>query len=494
MRVKRGQITLFIILGIVMIFFFVFLFTTKEKVEVKKTETSKTKTLLSDSELQPVKNYVEATLRKVSDDILFNKSLTKEIYGAKEYQDKLVSYQYIEYPALYEYEYNKDSGESEKYFYNQSIDKIEKNISYKVATKFEEKLNLSVFENVYNITKMDMDNKKINATINIGSIDTEVRNYSIILQKKNSEGKLDNFKINLPVRLSLIYENITLNLLGNISNYNFYTTEDPDQYDLSEHCDEIVPGGCYNNPNTISKIEFIEIVEDKEGVIVIEDNRTRQYAQGFNFTFGLLNVNVTGMCVCGGGGIMGYTLTLGVYYDEEWGSITANPDKSVYDLDEEVTLTAVAAGGYMFDHWEMDASGNDNPTTITMDDDKTVKAYFVEDFITQPFTIKKNEEAVATFSGRGNIVLKGNCIAGGDCTAPADAFVIKDSAANTVAYVDNDGNLCIEVGDCSDKAPDCNNPGDSNFVIKNNYDVIVIYINEVGDLCLVGTLVENDNP
>ncbi len=289
---KKSQITLFIILGIAMIVFFVFMFTTKEKVEEKKTEKATIKTLLLDSELQSVKTYVEGCLRKVSDDLLFNKS---PVYFHK---TATIGYNGVEYPVLYDSGWViGDGGYTGEYFYNKSINEIEENLSKNILVEFEKCLNLSVFENIYNITKPDINYENINVTINMEDIDIKTINYSIVLLKKNSEGKLDNFKVNLPIRLGLIYNNITINLLKNISGYEFYTPG-AEEYDLSDYCDGLIPGGCTGNANTISKIDFIETVEDDKGIIVIEDNRTRQYAKSFNLTFGLLNVNITGGCGC----------------------------------------------------------------------------------------------------------------------------------------------------------------------------------------------------
>ena len=41
-----------------------------------------------------------------------------------------------------------------------------------------------------------------------------------------------------------------------------------------------------------------------------------------------------------------------------------------------MALTAVPAPGYSFDRWSGDASGTDNPTTITIDSNKSVVAHF----------------------------------------------------------------------------------------------------------------------
>jgi hypothetical protein len=59
------------------------------------------------------------------------------------------------------------------------------------------------------------------------------------------------------------------------------------------------------------------------------------------------------------------------------GSITRNPDQATYTQGSTVTLTAVPAAGYTFSSWSGGATGTANPTTLTMDSNKTVTATFV---------------------------------------------------------------------------------------------------------------------
>ncbi|KMQ52097.1 M6 family metalloprotease domain-containing protein [Chitinispirillum alkaliphilum] len=61
------------------------------------------------------------------------------------------------------------------------------------------------------------------------------------------------------------------------------------------------------------------------------------------------------------------------------GSVRANPNKTVFDFGESVVLTASANDGYEFSHWSGDASGTENPLTLTMDRNRTVRANFVQD-------------------------------------------------------------------------------------------------------------------
>lgn len=100
---------------------------------------------------------------------------------------------------------------------------------------------------------------------------------------------------------------------------------------------------------------------------------------------------------------------------------------------------------------------------------------------------------VAWLGNEGNILLKGTCTSGGACTAPLNSFIIQDSAGGTAAYIDPNGNLCIETGDCSDKSATCNNVNNA-FIIKNQNDENKIFIDYTGDLCLTGTLTQGGNP
>ncbi|MDZ7365706.1 MAG: InlB B-repeat-containing protein [candidate division KSB1 bacterium] len=58
------------------------------------------------------------------------------------------------------------------------------------------------------------------------------------------------------------------------------------------------------------------------------------------------------------------------------GSVTLTPAGGTYHTGTLVTLTATAAAGFEFSGWSGDLTGSDNPTTITMDGQKTVIATF----------------------------------------------------------------------------------------------------------------------
>lgn len=71
-----------------------------------------------------------------------------------------------------------------------------------------------------------------------------------------------------------------------------------------------------------------------------------------------------------------YTLTTSV---SPWGSGSVSPGSGSYDEGTRVALTASPASGYIFDHWGGGASGTSTTVTITMNSNKSITAYFVQD-------------------------------------------------------------------------------------------------------------------
>ena len=70
-----------------------------------------------------------------------------------------------------------------------------------------------------------------------------------------------------------------------------------------------------------------------------------------------------------------YTLTVTTPTN---GTITLDPATGPYAAGTEVTVTAAASNGYMFTGWTGDLSGSTNPSAITMNEDKTIGATFVD--------------------------------------------------------------------------------------------------------------------
>jgi len=81
-----------------------------------------------------------------------------------------------------------------------------------------------------------------------------------------------------------------------------------------------------------------------------------------------------------------------------------------YDENTEATVLAIPnIENYIFDHWELDGSGSENPTSIFMDEDKSLHAVFIEEsnpsleiFVTPSsleMTYEQTETFITTVSG-----------------------------------------------------------------------------------------------
>jgi hypothetical protein len=79
-----------------------------------------------------------------------------------------------------------------------------------------------------------------------------------------------------------------------------------------------------------------------------------------------------------------YTLTVNIIGS---GSVVKLPDQPTYTYGTIVQLTANPDVGWDFDHWSGDMSGSSNPDTITIYDDSTVNAHFIEEQYTLTVTI-----------------------------------------------------------------------------------------------------------
>ncbi|MDK2952478.1 MAG: autotransporter family porin, partial [Kosmotogales bacterium] len=63
------------------------------------------------------------------------------------------------------------------------------------------------------------------------------------------------------------------------------------------------------------------------------------------------------------------------------GNVSISPEKENYSFDETVILTANSETKWTFDHWVGDLTGNQNPATINMHEDKNITAVFkMEDY------------------------------------------------------------------------------------------------------------------
>ena len=90
----------------------------------------------------------------------------------------------------------------------------------------------------------------------------------------------------------------------------------------------------------------------------------------------------------GDSGVNSHDLAITVAAGE--GTVSKDPDKASYGCSEEVSLTPVPDSAlWEFSEWGGDATGSDNPLTVTMDADKTITATFIESGV-ETYTLTVN--------------------------------------------------------------------------------------------------------
>ena len=102
-----------------------------------------------------------------------------------------------------------------------------------------------------------------------------------------------------------------------------------------------------------------------------------------------------------------YNLTVSVAQGQ--GTIT--PSSGSFESGASVTLTATPAGGFLFDRWGGDLSGNTNPATVAMSGNKSISAYFVQD-TRNYYTITKQADpgGSITQNPEGNSLVEGTSV------------------------------------------------------------------------------------
>ena len=100
----------------------------------------------------------------------------------------------------------------------------------------------------------------------------------------------------------------------------------------------------------------------------------------------------------------------------ESGEGSISPESGNFSTNSVVTITAAAQNGYLFDHWEGDLLGDENPATITMDSDKSISAFFIPDNTTY-YSVK------AISMGNGTVTMN-----------PADTILAEKTKVHITAY------------------------------------------------------------
>jgi len=93
-----------------------------------------------------------------------------------------------------------------------------------------------------------------------------------------------------------------------------------------------------------------------------------------------------------------FTLTVNV---RGQGSVVLDPPGGGYDADTRVMVTANAAPGWLFDHWEGAVIGISANTEFSLGEDQTVTAVFVEEIVLFALRVEVNGQGSVDLSPRG---------------------------------------------------------------------------------------------
>ena len=107
------------------------------------------------------------------------------------------------------------------------------------------------------------------------------------------------------------------------------------------------------------------------------------------------------------------------------GAITVSPTNSSYASNSVVALTATASQYWSFDHWAGDASGNQNPLSVTMNGPRNVQAVFVP--TSYPLT--------ASTPGGGSVTVNGQAIAPATYYPTGSVVTLSATASNGWSFM-----------------------------------------------------------
>jgi len=138
---------------------------------------------------------------------------------------------------------------------------------------------------------------------------------------------------------------------------------------------------------TTDSMYFMVVAQDADTGVPAEDATLEFYVDGFlgGTSIWESGENKTVNLAALSGAVTRYTLTVNVSPAAS-GTVSVSPTQPAdgYIADTVVTLTATAAADYEFDSWGGDASGTSPTTTVTMDSDKSVTAYFESTVVPPP--------------------------------------------------------------------------------------------------------------
>ncbi|MDO8740699.1 MAG: hypothetical protein Q7J54_03990 [Candidatus Woesearchaeota archaeon] len=270
---KRGQITAFIIIGLVLVISLVIVFSISGGRQASELKSSAAEATVGSVETTVIRTYIENCLKTTSQDAVFSKIglhggyLTEETdVNYAHYQDDEITY-YVPY-------YVDGAAISIP-----ALSYIEAKAGEYVAAEVDTCIDFDMLKDLgYNITKED----EIEVSFKINREDISVSmQYLITAKKDSSMAELSQFSVVLPIRLGLLYEkaNEIVNAIKAAEQI-----QPPENYDISQHCSMFD-----NNVNVYFKNgEIVQLVDFK--------TYDYKYTHSTIYQFAIQNVRFTGEC------------------------------------------------------------------------------------------------------------------------------------------------------------------------------------------------------
>ncbi len=139
-------------------------------------------------------------------------------------------------------------------------------------------------------------------------------------------------------------------------------------------------------------------------------------------------------------GSANYTLTINVS-PQGSGVVYLNPSGGVYTAGTQVTLTAVANSGYIFDRWSGDITGTQNPVTIVMNSTKTVVCNFKTQTYTLAINVSPQGAGTVNLSPAGGVYTAGTQVT---LTAVANSGYIFDRWSGDLTGTTNPATIVMD--------------------------------------------------
>lgn len=299
---KRGQITIFLILGLVVIIILGFSFYITKFGEKKKSAAAAKSMESKDAEI--VKSYAETCLKIVSESALFGRLGLHGGYinpgSDPEYGEEGVinpsPTSFLGNKVPYYLERVTSGGASAYNTFIPDLAAIKKKLENYIAVEFEKCFGANDFGDIgMNITKpavdyheIGFDFSKTSIKVDVGFNEEDVSVhliYPVIVKADGTEASYDSFQVVLPIRIKALYDSAA-ELVENIKNAQ------PNAYDISSYC------GIYDK-NGLTNIYFKFNDSGAKEIIQFVDFSTynQNYFNSYIFQFAVKDVNVTGNCV-----------------------------------------------------------------------------------------------------------------------------------------------------------------------------------------------------